>query len=310
MDELTRMLALGYGAPALLGLLASAALVLFPRRADVTAGAGSGVLASSLIVTLLAAAALLAMLGIAGPVTVASWLQSDYRLRVAALLLPVAGLLGLGLVVVAGGRGAPVLGAMLAAAGAVIVGWPVLGPGGSTPPTERGLTLGVAALAGGVFTWTLGRFAGSGHRVSAAVILAGLGLATGAALLGTGASKTGQMGIALGVFLVPLSVGAFVRPTAIVSPVVVGVVGGVLVALLTSGYLYAKTPATLAAGILIGPPVVALLVGLCLAPLAAVRTRPWIVGLAQVLSAAGSAGNAVAPGLIELRQVESGGYEY
>jgi len=304
------MLVLGLLAPGAIGLLA--ALFTFrPRRADADAGAGGGVLAAAGAIAALGLASVVSQRGIVGAVQ-SLMLSSDGRLRVASVLVAVGGLAALGLIIAARGRFAWALAGVLGTLAASVVAAPALGLSGTAPLFQKLLTLGAIAAACAVATLSLSALLARGHRIASAAVLTGLAFATGAAVLGTGGSKVGLLGLGLGAALVGMLIVIVFRRSAMLAPPAIGVAVALLAALLTAGNAYASTPPWLALG-LAGVPVAALLTALAAArtPLSDRRT---LIGWVAVLVAAVAAGTLVAPGLAELAKVDSRGdtsdYEY
>lgn len=310
MDTQTRMLALGLLAPGVIGLI-GAVLTLRARRSDAQAGAGTGVLAAAGTIAALGIASVISQWGIVGPIPSLT-LSSDGRLRVASVLVAVGGLAALGLIIAAGGRFAFLLAAALGALAATNVAAPNIGLAGSAQPLQKVLTIGAVAAACAVSTWALSALLERRQRIASAAVLTGLAFAIGAAVLGTGGSKVGLLGLGLGAALLGMLVVIVFRRAAAIAPPAIAVAVALLAALLMAGHAYASTPAWLALG-LAGVPVAALLTAV-LAQRTQIAKSPALIGVAAVLVAAAVAGALVAPGLASLAKVESGRgageYEY
>lgn len=296
MDTQTRMLALGLLAPGIIGLI-GAVLTLRGRRSDAQAGAGTGVLAAAGAIGALGIASVISQWGIVGSIPSLT-LSSDGRLRVASVLVAVGGLAALGLIIAARGRFAFLLAAGLGALAATNVAAPILGLAGSAQPLAKVLTIGSVAAACALATWALSSLLERRHRIASAAVLTGLAFATGAAVLGTGGSKVGQVGLGLGAALSGMLVVIAFHRAAALAPPAIAVAVALLSALLMTGHAYASTPMWLALG-LAGVPVAALLTAV-LAERTPLAQRPGLIGVAAVVVAAAVAGALVAPGMASL----------
>ncbi len=312
MDESLRIAMIGVAAPALAAGAGTLSALLLVREHVRPAPVEARSFAGAIAATVAGLALCVGIIGVRGSAA-AGWNTMDHRLLIAAGIMAVASL-----ALVVRGRGGVrwfvIWTALVSAlAAGVVVGrglWTgsagtlrdfsqALGPAAWAVPA---LTLLGAGVWAGLACWSMSRTSDASPRVAAPLLLLGVSIAVAAGLLGTGSVKLGQFGFALaatvaGAGVATMLVRKAVFPRAIIACASVG-----LSTLMVAGVVFSSTPlwvwALLAGAPLSGALADALLIR---------GDRPWRRATLRIGVAAVVAGVAVAPGIIELARLASGG---